>query len=150
MEVGDFPSKYAFMLQVAPRIIGVLMLLFFAILFLQSGLDKITDHKGNRGWLVGQFSKSIFNGIVPLLLIVLTAMEMMAGLGALAAVILWGLVGMSSMLPFAAVAFCALTLLVLFMGQRIAKDYTGAAGIVPYFIVAILALIYFASQVSML
>jgi hypothetical protein len=132
--------------MVAPRIIGALMLLFFAILFLQSGFDKIIDHKGNREWLVGQFSKSIFNGFVPFLLIVLTAMEVVAGLGALAAVILWGVLGMGGILSLIAVAFCALTLLVLFMGQRIAKDYTGAAGIVPYFLVAILALIYFASH----
>ena len=30
-----------------------------------------------------------------------------------------------------------LTLLALFTGQRLAKDYAGAAGIVPYFVVGI-------------
>jgi hypothetical protein len=33
-----------------------------------------------------------------------------------------------------------LALLMLFFGQRMAKDYAGAAGLVPYFLVAVLSL----------
>jgi hypothetical protein len=34
------------------------------------------------------------------------------------------------------VALSVLALLMLFFGQRMAKDYAGAAGLVPYFVVA--------------
>jgi uncharacterized membrane protein YraQ (UPF0718 family) len=39
------------------------------------------------------------------------------------------------------VAFGALSLVFLFFGQRIAKDYTGAGGLVSYFIAAIIGLL---------
>ena len=55
------------------------MLAFFAILFLQSGIDKVTDRKGNLEWLTGHFSKSPIADHVPLLLSVLTGMELLAG-----------------------------------------------------------------------
>lgn len=127
------------------RIIGLLILLFFAVLFLQSGLDKVTDRKGNLDWLKGHFAKSMFGGMVPLLLSVLTLMELLSGLGALVSGGWWMLDQelRGFWPPFAVVTLCATTLLALFTGQRVAKDYAGAAGIVPYFIVAIIGLAYF-------
>ena len=50
-----------------------------AILFLQSGLDKALDWKGNMAWLTGHFAKSPLKGTVPLLLSVITAIELSAG-----------------------------------------------------------------------
>ena len=41
-----------------------LALVFLAILFLQSGIDKIIDFKGNLGWLQGHFAKSPLAGQV--------------------------------------------------------------------------------------
>ena len=38
---------------------------FLAILFLQSGIDKIIDHRGNLDWLTGHFAKSALGGVVP-------------------------------------------------------------------------------------
>src|SRR5881296_2898150 len=52
---------------------------FLAILFLQSGIDKIVDRKGNLEWLTGHFSKSPVAGMVPLLFTVLTIIEVSAG-----------------------------------------------------------------------
>ena len=52
---------------------------FFAILFLQSGIDKVIDRKGNLEWLTGHFAKSPLAGMVPLLLGVITLMELVAG-----------------------------------------------------------------------
>ena len=40
---------------------------FLAILFLQSGIDKIVDHRGNFEWLKGHFAKSPLAGTVPAL-----------------------------------------------------------------------------------
>jgi hypothetical protein len=42
--------------------------LFLGVLFLQSGLDKVTDRKGNLKWLTGHFAKSPLSGVVPLVL----------------------------------------------------------------------------------
>src|ERR1700745_212151 len=52
---------------------------FLAILFLQSGIDKIVDHRGNLEWLKGHFAKSPLAGIVPALLICITILEIAAG-----------------------------------------------------------------------
>src|SRR5437764_731176 len=52
---------------------------FLAILFLQSGIDKILDRRGNLEWLRGHFAKSPFASQVPLLLLMVTALELAAG-----------------------------------------------------------------------
>ena len=114
------------------------MLAFFAILFLQSGIDKVTDRKGNLEWLTGHFSKSPIADHVPLLLSVLTGMELLAGaLNGVCALLIFFVGPKGFPLPFVAQALAMLTLLALFTGQRLAKDYAGAAGIVPYFVVGI-------------
>jgi hypothetical protein len=126
------------------RVVGILLLLFFAVLFLQSGFDKVQDRKGNLDWLTGHFSKSMFKNLVPSLLTVITGMELISGFGSLGAAVFLGFAELSQVwIPFVVVSFCAFTLLNLFAGQRIAKDYAGAAGIVPYFIVAFLAMVFF-------
>ena len=48
---------------------------FLAILFLQSGIDKVVDRRGNFEWLKGHFAKSPLAGIVPALLICITILE---------------------------------------------------------------------------
>jgi len=58
--------------------------LFVSVLFVQSGLDKIFDWKGNLGWLKGHFSETFLAGMVPMMLGVITVME--RATGALAAV----------------------------------------------------------------
>jgi len=49
---------------------------FLAILFLQSGIDKVVDRRGNLEWLTGHFAKSPLAGLVPLMLSVLTLFEL--------------------------------------------------------------------------
>jgi hypothetical protein len=115
---------------------------FMAILFLQSGFDKVTDWKGNLGWLKGHFAKTALKGIVPALLGLIMVMEVATGLlsagGFLQTFIKRPLL---SEFAFMANILALVNLLFLFMGQRIAKDYTGAAGIVPYFIFAVISLL---------
>ena len=61
-------------------LINILFQVFFAILFLQSGLDKIIDWKGNLGWLTGHFEKSPLAKLVPAMLATLTFLEVLTGL----------------------------------------------------------------------
>jgi hypothetical protein len=108
---------------------------FLAILFLQSGIDKIVDRKGNVEWLTGHFAKSPLASWVLPMLGIITVVEVAAGacsaLGALA-LILTG----SRTLAALGTLLAVTALLMLFFGQRMAKDYAGAAGLVPYFILA--------------
>src|SRR5213076_2783701 len=60
-------------------VLQLLVSAFLAILFLQSGIDKIVDRQGNLSWLSGHFSKSPLAGIVPLLFGILTIVEIAAG-----------------------------------------------------------------------
>jgi len=107
-----------------------------AILFLQSGIDKVVDRKGNVEWLTGHFAKSFLASQVVPMLTVITVIELAAG--ALSALGVPVLVFTGSRLPAALGALLAVSaILMLFFGQRIAKDYAGAAALVPYFILAI-------------
>jgi putative oxidoreductase len=134
----------AFWESIGPRLIVLVVLAFFAILFLQSGIDKVTDRKGNLDWLGPHFSKSPFRNSVPVLLTILTFLELLSGIAAAITAFLTLFIDLHGFwLPFAIATLCAITLLVLFMGQRLAKDYAGAAGIVPYFIVAVGSMIFF-------
>ena len=106
---------------------------FVAVLFIQSGLDKVFDWKGNLEWLNGHFSKTFVARRVPVMLGVITAMEVATGFLAAAGVVYFLATG-SSAVMFAAGALGAVSITALFFGQRIAKDYAGAAVLVPYFI----------------
>jgi hypothetical protein len=121
--------------------IQVLASAFLAILFLQSGIDKIVDRRGNLDWLKGHFAKSPLAGMVPLMVTVITIMEVAAGaLSAIGCVMI--LIRRDSTLAFYGAVIAAFAILALFFGQRMAKDYAGAATLVPYFLLA-LAAIYF-------
>ena len=113
-----------------------------AILFLQSGFDKVVDRKGNVEWLTGHFASSPLAGSVPAMLTVITVFELLAG--AFSAVgVLEILFTDSRGIATAGALFSAASLVQLFFGQRIAKDYAGAAVLVPYFLLAILAVLLF-------
>lgn len=119
----------------------VLISAFFAILFLQSGIDKLIDRRGNLEWLTGHFAKSPLAGTVPLLLGIITIMELAAGaLSALGCVMI--LLRHGPRIAFYGVFLSGLALLALFFGQRMAKEYPGAASLVPYFLVVIAGVIW--------
>ena len=117
---------------------------FLSILFLQSGIDKIIDHRGNLDWLKGHFSKSPLGGVVPILLTAITILEVAAGaLSAIGCIIL--IVSRETTLAFYGAVISAVVIIALFFGQRMAKEYAGAAVLVPYFLLA-LAAIYLLAQ----
>jgi hypothetical protein len=106
-----------------------------AILFLQSGVDKIVDRKGNVEWLTGHFAKSPLAAQVLPMLGVITVIEVSAGaLSALGVPAL--LFSGNRTLAALGALLAVIALLMLFFGQRMAKDYAGAAALVPYFILA--------------
>src|SRR4029453_16438890 len=63
----------------ATYLIQIFASAFLGILFLQSGIDKVIDRRGNFEWLKGHFAKSPLAGIVPALLICITILEVAAG-----------------------------------------------------------------------
>src|SRR5215467_7115522 len=122
----------------------ILIAALLAILFLQSGIDKIVDRRGNLEWLKGHFAKSPLAGTVPALLTAITILEIAAGvLSALGCVLL--LLLRDSTVAFCGAVTSAAAITALFFGQRVAKDYAGAAVLVPYFLLALLA-IYLLAQ----
>ena len=124
-------------------LLQLLVSAFLAILFLQSGIDKIVDRQGNLQWLSGHFAKSPLAGMVPLLLLVLTIIEVSAGLlSAIGFVAL--IVSHSSTIAFYGAIVSAIAVLCLFFGQRMAKEYAGAAVLVPYFLVTLVAIYFLA------
>ena len=123
----------------ATYFLQVLVSAFLAILFLQSGIDKIVDRRGNLEWLKGHFAKSPLAGIVPLMVTAITILEIGAGM---LSAIGCGLIIFSrnSTLAFYGAIVSAISIIALFFGQRMAKDYAGAAILVPYFLLALIAI----------
>ena len=120
-----------------------LTLALLAILFLQSGIDKILDFKGNLAWLKGHFAKSPLAGQVAPMLGVITLTETAAGALAAVGAVMLAIDGSKSLGLYAA-QLCALNIVMLFFGQRLAKDYAGAASLVPYFILSVGAIVLMA------
>lgn len=122
-------------------VLQVLISAFFAVLFLQSGIDKVLDRQGNLDWLTGHFAKSPLAGMVGLLLSLITIMELAAGaLSALGCLLI--LFRHDATVAFYGAVLAGLALLALFFGQRMAKDYPGAAALVPYFLVVIAGIVW--------
>ena len=123
----------------ATYLMQILVAALLAILFLQSGIDKIVDRRGNLEWLKGHFAKSPLAGTVPALLTAITILEVAAGvLSALGCVLV--LVMRDSTVAFCGAVISAIAIVALFLGQRVAKDYAGAAVLVPYFLLVLVAI----------
>ena len=128
----------------ATYLMQILASAFLAILFLQSGIDKILDRRGNFDWLKGHFAKSPLAGIVPPLLICITILEVAAGALSGVGCVLVILLKDSTIALYGAILSAA-AITALFFGQRIAKEYAGAAVLVPYFLLTLVA-IYLLAQ----
>ncbi len=109
------------------------LLIFLIITFLQSGIDKLIDWNGNLSWLKGHFEKSPLKNKVPLLLGIVTITEIAAGILSLIGVVQLLLHNNKTFAVYGAMISCT-ALLMLFFGQRIAKDYEGAKTIVIYLV----------------
>ena len=124
------------------QIVQILIGAFLGVAVVQSGVDKITDWKGNHNWLVSHFSNSFLAPFVTPMLGTVTVLETVGGL-----LLLFGagngLIYGDTYYVFCGLLVIAINLLALFFGQRIAKDYEGAAVLVNYFILTIIGLFTF-------
>jgi diacylglycerol kinase len=120
-------------------ILQILTSAFLGILFLQSGIDKVVDRRGNVEFLRGHFAKSPLAGMVALLVTVITVFEIVAGtLSAIGCLII--IFTGEPAIAFYGAVISAFSILGLFFGQRMAKDYAGAAVLVSYFLLSLVAI----------
>ncbi len=114
----------------------VLILIFLIVTFLQSGIDKITDWKGNLSFVKGHFKDSLLKNMVPLLLGTILALEIIAS-----ALMVFGIYQLLNYgireVALLGIELAAITLIFLLIGQRLAKDYAGAMTLAVYFIITI-------------
>jgi hypothetical protein len=128
-----------------PELIGrFLVTAFFAVVFLQSALDKLTDSQGNLEYLQEHFRNSPFpTEMVRSMFYALTALEALAGVLCGLGVLFLSFRHPGFNLASAGVGMAGVALLSLMVGQRFSKDYAGAAVVAAYFTVALLGLALF-------
>lgn len=126
--------------ETARLAVQLLAAALMAVTLLQSGLDKVFDFKGNLGWMTPHFAKSPLAKLVPLLLAVVTVLELAAGGVCVVGAVLV-LLGRSSELLALGLILSTLNFCALLLGQRLAKDYAGAGGLVPYALVPLAGLL---------
>jgi uncharacterized membrane protein YphA (DoxX/SURF4 family) len=123
----------------ASYILQILVSAFLAVLFLQSGIDKVVDRRGNRAYLDQHFARSPLAGTVGPMLIVVTILEVSAGvLSAVGCALV--LLTHDSLVAFLGAVVAGVNIIALFFGQRVSKDYAGAAALVPYFLLTLAAI----------
>jgi len=119
----------------AALILQVLVSAFLAVLFLQSGIDKVVDRRRNREYLSEHFARSPLAGTVGPMFVVITILEVSAGaLSGVGCVLI--LLTRDSTVAYLGAVIAGINIIALFFGQRMAKDYAGAAVLVPYFLLA--------------
>ena len=113
--------------------------LFFAIVFLQSSVDKLLDQEGNLGYFAEHFKSSAIGADkIPFLFWALTAIEGLAGVLCALGILVTDFAHEGFGFSACGVVVSGIALLCLLFGQRIAKDYAGAAVVASYFPVALI------------
>ncbi|MES2545328.1 MAG: DoxX family protein [Bacteroidota bacterium] len=119
------------------NVASILILVFLAVSFIQSGYDKLFHWQENVDWLKVHFAKTALRNVVPLALANILVLELIAGvLCTVGAIELYMHHGRT--FGFYGGIFSCITLIMLLFGQRLAKDYDGARTIVIYFIPAVI------------
>jgi len=117
------------------------VLIFFAILFLQSGINKIVDREGNRKYVQSVFSKTFLAQFSSPMFITLMILEVSAGVLCGSGAV--GLVLGKPQIGFIGLSVVCLCFISLFFGLRISGDYPGAAALAGYFVTALFGLYLF-------
>lgn len=117
----------------------LLCLAFLAVLFLQSGLDKVFNYKGNLEWLTDHFKNSPLKNTVKLMMPLITLLEVSAGVCSGIGLVILFLDGNPS-IGLIGAQLSSLAIVSLFFGQRVAQDYVGAATLTTYFIISIMTI----------
>ena len=113
---------------------------FLSIFFLHAGLDRVLDRRGNVMRFRVAFDKTPMRRPIGAWLTLLTLGEVMAGIvsaaGCLAMVF-----SREPAMAFAGAVLGTMTLLLLFFGLRLGRDYAAASATVPYFVTCLAALV---------
>ena len=126
------------------HIIASFISVFIGIVMTQSGFDKIFNWEGELNFITEKFSKTPLSSFSVFGLIQVTIFEILSGLMSLFGSIMvlfygdesYGIIG----LILAAISLC-----ILMLGQRLSKDYEGAAVLVPYFLLTMFGLFIYSS-----
>lgn len=112
---------------------------FMAITFIQSGLDKVFDYKGNHAFMKEQFSKTFLKNTIGIFLPLISAFELISGLLCVVGVIQVFMKEGREMLVYGFI-LSGITLLMLLFGQRVSKQYPGAVSLTGYFLIVLVGL----------
>lgn len=126
--------------NVIPFAILLLVSGFNAIVFIQSGLDKLTDFKGNLEWMSEQFRNCFLKNSVAMSIRLLIFLELLSGLLNVGGIIVLAFLHRGKIL-FAGYVLTGFVLLMLLFGQRVSKNYAGAVSLTGYFLVNALGLV---------
>ena len=117
---------------------------FVGIVMTQSGFDKIFNWEGELDFISEKFAKTPLSNFSAFGLIQVTIFEVLSGILSLLGAFMvlfyndesYGIMG----LILAAISLC-----ILMLGQRISKDYEGAAILVPYFLLTMIGLFMYSN-----
>ena len=122
------------------KIAFLLILCFFTIVFVQSGLDKILDKKGNLNYLNSLLKPFFSSLLIRFAFHGVTILELASGLFCLAGLVEYFFYS-SSFFGLIGLVVGSLALLVLLFGQRVSKNYDGAKTLAVYFILAMAGIV---------
>lgn len=126
-----------------PAIINIILILsFFSIVFIQSGLDKVFNKKENLSFLYEILGKVFSNNLILVAFYSITLLEVASGFLCLIGV-LEIIAYKSSTLGYWGLIVGALALLILLFGQRMSQNYDGAKTITIYFILTVFGISLF-------
>ena len=122
------------------KIAFLLILGFFSIVFVQSGLDKVFDKKGNMTFLRKLLGDFFHQNLITVAFISVTILELTSGFLCIAGIFEF-LFQDSSFLGLIGLIAGSIALLILLFGQRVSKNYEGAKTLAIYFILSIIGVL---------
>lgn len=124
------------------EIVQILVSIFFSIVFFQSSIDKINDRESNLKFFNQHFKKTFFQNYTLSLLNLLTLIELISAVLCFSGVF-YKFFYFDSIYIYYGLLMTSIVFLFLLLGQRLAKDYAGAADIAIYFILCIVTILSF-------
>jgi uncharacterized membrane protein YphA (DoxX/SURF4 family) len=125
--------------MIPEKIVFVFVLTFFSIVFIQSGVDKVSDYKGNLAFLNDLLKIYFSPPLIEFSLVVVTIFELISGILCLIGIVNF-IFNNSNFIGLLGLIIGSIALLILLFGQRVSKNYEGAKTIAIYFIVAMIGI----------
>tara|TARA_B110000977_G_C10735944_1_gene360996 strand:+ start:227 stop:613 length:387 start_codon:yes stop_codon:yes gene_type:complete len=125
--------------MISEKIVFLFVLAFFFIVFIQSGVDKIFDYKGNLSFLNDLLKIYFSPPLIAFALILVTIFELISGILCLIGIVDF-IFNKSNLIGLIGLIIGSLALLILLFGQRVSKNYDGAKTITIYFILAMIGI----------